>query len=141
MNRITPIVRCLLLLCAILLAACGSSAPGAAAPTITLTTTEFRFNPNALTLKAGEPTTILLKNTGQTLHDFTIVSGPGIPTPEPHTGADHINERRSYHIAADSNREAQLIVTLAPGAYEFICSVEAHATLGMKGTLTVQSAP
>ena len=143
---------CLLtLLCAALLVACGTTASQQPAAAVTaspasqqpaaaaVTATEFRFEPSALTLKAGQATTLTFKNGGQTLHDFTIASGPGIPTPEaPAPGMDHMQEQSPYHVAAEAGKQATLALNLPAGAYTFICSVPGHKDLGMHGTIMVQ---
>jgi uncharacterized cupredoxin-like copper-binding protein len=102
-----------------------------------VTATEFRFDPSALTLKAGQATTLTFKNGGQTLHDFTLASGPGIPTPEP-PGTDHMPEQSPYHVEAEAGKQATLALNLPAGTYTFMCSVPGHKDLGMQGTIMVQ---
>src|SRR5262245_11467337 len=99
MNR--PNYRHLLLvICALLLAACG---PGGQAPSGgRVAASEFRFEPVNLRLKAGVATTLTFKNAGQTLHDFTIASGPGIPTPA--AGMEHMQDTSPYHVAAEAGK-------------------------------------
>ena len=127
--------RLLTALCALLLMACG---PGGQQPTtVRVAASEFRFEPASLTLKAGVPTILTLKNAGQTLHDFTIASGPGIPTPAA-GGMEHMQDKGPYHVAAEAGKEATLTLNLPAGSYTFICSVQGHKELGMQGTITVQ---
>ena len=124
--------RLLPALCAVLLMTCG---PGSTAPSgVRVAASEFRFEPSSLTLKADVPTTLTFKNAGQTLHDFTIVSGPGIPTP----GAQASGGQQPYHVAAEAGKEATLALNLPAGTYTFICSVPGHKELGMQGTISVQ---
>jgi uncharacterized cupredoxin-like copper-binding protein len=127
--------RLLPTLCALLLIACG---PGNSAPSgVRVAASEFRFEPASLTIKANVATTLTFKNAGQTLHDLTIVSGPGIPTPA--AGAmDHMQDNRLYHVAAEAGKEATLALNLPAGSYTFICSVQGHKELGMQGTINVQ---
>jgi uncharacterized cupredoxin-like copper-binding protein len=124
-------------LCALLLAACGGASAQQSPASARVVATEFRFEPSALTLKAGEPTTLTFKNAGQTLHDLTIDSGPGIPTPDAH-GGDHMSDKQQYHVAATAGKEAALSLSLPAGSYTFICSVSGHKDLGMSGTIAVQ---
>jgi uncharacterized cupredoxin-like copper-binding protein len=128
--------RLLLALCALLLAACGPSAQGPGG--VRVAASEFRFEPASLTLQAGAATTLTLKNAGQTLHDLTIVSGPGIPTPDAHASGDHMAEKKPYHVVAEAGKEATLSLNLPAGSYTFICSVAGHKELGMQGTITAQ---
>jgi uncharacterized cupredoxin-like copper-binding protein len=134
---LNPSIRRLLpALCALLLMACG---PGSQTPSgVRVAASEFRFEPSSLKLQAGVPTTLTLKNAGQTLHDLTIVSGPDIPTPDPHASSDHMADKQPYHVAAEPGKEATLPLTLPAGTYTFICSVAGHKELGMQGLIDVQ---
>jgi uncharacterized cupredoxin-like copper-binding protein len=127
--------RMLPALCALLLAACGTDSQEPSS--VRVAASEFRFEPASLTLKAGVATTLTLKNAGQTLHDFTIASGPGIPTPAA-MGMQHMQDNSPYHVAAEAGKEATLTLNLPAGSYTFICSVQGHKELGMQGTINVQ---
>ena len=130
---------CLLLLCVLVLAACSGTATQTQPTGVSVTASEFHFEPSALTLKAGQATTLTFKNAGQTLHDFTIVSGPGVPTPDAMSSSmDHMQEHSPYHVAAEAGKQATLSLNLPAGTYTFICSVQGHKELGMQGTITVQ---
>jgi uncharacterized cupredoxin-like copper-binding protein len=124
--------RTLAALCALLLAACGTTTPEPPAG-VRIVATEFRFEPAAPTLMANMAMPLTFKNAGQTLHDFTIVAGPGIPEAAAQTAA-----QSPYHIAAEPGKEATLMLALPAGSYTFICSVQGHKELGMQGTITVQ---
>ncbi len=130
-NRWMPAALCGLLL------ACGASTPTAPAG-VRVVATEFRNEPAALTLPAGQTVTLTFKNAGQTLHDFTIDAGSGVPTPAQHAEGDHMADKPPYHVAANAGQEATLSLSLPAGSYTFICSVSGHEQLGMKGTVTVQ---
>jgi uncharacterized cupredoxin-like copper-binding protein len=130
-----PIRHLLPALCALLLVGCG---PGSQAPSgVRVAASEFRFEPASLTLQAGVSTTMSFKNAGQTLHDLTIVSGPGIPTPAA-AANDQAQDKGPYHVAAEAGKEATLALNLPAGSYIFICSVQGHKELGMQGTINVQ---
>ena len=131
MRRLAPI------LCGLLLVACGRQPSQAPTATVAVTASEFRFTPATLALTAGQPTTLLFKNGGQTLHNFMIVSGPGIPAPATPVDDAHADAGR-YYVAAEAGRQATLTLTLATGTYTFICTVQGHKDLGMQGTLTVR---
>ena len=128
--------RFLTVLCMLVLAACG---PSAETPSgVRVAASEFRFEPASLTLKANTSTSLTFKNAGQTLHDLTIVSGPGIPTPDAHAGGDHMADKQPYHVVAEAGKEVTLALNLPAGSYTFICSVQGHKELGMQGTINVQ---
>jgi len=130
----------LLICCLVLtfLVGCGSSSgQRPAAETVRVVANDFSFSPAALTLKAGQPIRLALKNDGQVLHDITIVAGPGITAASADHG-DHSHEQTDNHVAAESGQEATTELSLQTGTYSFICSVQGHEELGMKGTIIVQ---
>ena len=98
----------------------GSEPRKAAGPTIDVSGKEFRFDPGTLTLKAGQGSTIVLKNNGSTEHDLTVTEA-------------------GFKLTVPANQSADKVLTVAkPGTYEFYCSVPGHETDGMKGTLIVK---
>lgn len=103
-----------------------TSTPGSEATTTTdakerivVEGSNFKFAPNKITLKKGQPVTIVFKNSGG-IHDFNI---------------DEFDVE-TKQIKGGASEE----VTFTPdktGAFEFYCSVGNHRALGMTGTLTV----
>jgi nitrite reductase (NO-forming) len=89
-------------------------------PKLAVSAKEFAFTPSTLTMKAGEPTDVVLKNDGSIEHDFSVdAAGFKLPVPASGTG--------------------DLLLTIAkPGTYPFHCSVPGHEGAGMKGTITVE---
>ena len=81
---------------------------------------EFSFTPAKLTLKAGQPSTIALKNTGRIEHDLTV---------------DDADFKLSVTSGKTGDKELKVD---KPGTYEFHCSVAGHKDAGMKGELTVE---
>lgn len=81
---------------------------------------DLGFRPSEFTIPANTDITITVINTGVLLHDLVSnVGGFGTET------------------LAGGEQES-IVVNLAPGSYEFICSLEGHAAAGMVGTLTVE---
>lgn len=80
----------------------------------------FKFVPDAITLKKGEKTRIIFKNTGG-MHDF-VVDELGVRTKITNTG-----EEDSVEFTAEES-----------GIFEFYCSIGNHRELGMRGTLIVE---
>lgn len=94
-----------------------ASGPGS---TVEVMGKEFSFTPAKLTLKAGQPVTIALKNTGTIEHDLTIGDA-------------------GFKLTVSSGKTGQKELKLdKPGTYEFHCSVAGHQDAGMKGELTVE---
>jgi uncharacterized cupredoxin-like copper-binding protein len=85
----------------------------------------MRFTPSALTVEAGRPVRLTLRNEGQIDHDFTL--SQGVPRP--------------IKVEAKPGQSASVTFTIArPGTYQFICSKPGHAAAGMRGTITVTPA-
>lgn len=125
-RRTVPIAAAAILGSA-LISACGAapaaSGPAASVPpgTIVVTTTEYAFAPAALTAPAGA-VTFRVTNSGNETHEFEIFKGE--------TVVDEVED-----IIPGITRE--LKVTMEPGDYTFICALNGHDALGMKGTLTI----
>jgi uncharacterized cupredoxin-like copper-binding protein len=97
--------------------ASGSEAP--AGGSIEVTGKEFSFTPNTLTLKAGEPQKIVLKNTGSIEHDITVSDA-------------------GFKLTVLAGKSGDKTLTIdKPGTYKMICSVAGHEPAGMKGEITV----
>ena len=85
----------------------------AAATTVTVKASEFKFVLSTKTARHGV-TIFKVTNKGKTAHDFKIAGkktakvGPG--------------------------KSATLKVTLTKGSHKYICTIDSHAALGMKGT-------
>lgn len=91
------------------------------AKTITVTGTEFAFAPAVISVKAGQPVTVIFKNNGTYPHNFTIAE-------------------LGVHSATIQPGQATT-ATFTPtkkGSFTYECTVPGHADRGMKGTLTVQ---
>lgn len=102
-----------------------SSAPATSAAlapgTIGITAREYAFTPSAVTAKAGSITFHITNGGGET-HEFEIFRGDSV--------VDEVED-----IIPGISRD--LTVDLAAGEYTFVCALNGHDTLGMKGTLTV----
>jgi uncharacterized cupredoxin-like copper-binding protein len=106
---------------------------------------DFGFEPAELTVKAGQQYTLVFKNAGKTLHDWTI---EGIPSQavavnasaEHDMGSTMVPESAAQlHVAADRGKTSELTFTpTTPGEYEYTCTVLGHRELGMRGRLVVQ---
>ena len=130
MFRRTLAVAGLGLAVVVILAACGgastTSAPSAA-PTpvpsgvVALSAKEYEFIPGTVTVPAGA-VTFAVTNAGTENHEFEVMAG----------------DQSLGKIDAFARGETeQLSVELPAGSYTFICRLNGHDILGMKGTLTV----
>ncbi len=110
---------------AALTVACGggstnSNTGGGSAANVSVTASEFKFDPATITVKAGQTVNVSLKNTGSVKHTFVV-------------------KEANFTLAADPGQTATGSFTApAAGTYTFYCDVPGHEDAGMKGTLTVQ---
>lgn len=111
-------------------AACGGTSPSAGSATplpsgvFAVEASDqggYKFTPSALTVPSGS-VTFSVKNAGNEEHEFEIFQGE--------TVVDEI-EGLVPGLTKD------LRVDLAAGEYTFVCKLNGHDQLGMKGTLTV----
>lgn len=81
---------------------------------------EFAFDPDSLTVTAGEATTIELTNVGAIEHDITI-------------------DEADFKLAVAPTKTNSGTLTMdEPGEYTFYCSVPGHREGGMEGTIVVE---
>jgi len=81
---------------------------------------EFSYSPAKVTVKAGQPVTIVLKNTGSIEHDITI-------------------SKAGFKLTVPGNNTGEKVLKAnEPGSYKMYCSVAGHEAAGMKGELVVE---
>jgi plastocyanin len=96
--------------------------PIAEAPTITVRSTEFKFDPDKIVMTSGESVNIRLINEGGVFHDLSV----------PDLG---------FRLKAQQGQETTGGLDVpAAGEYHFQCTVPGHAAGGMVGTLVVEEA-
>lgn len=146
MRRSTTLLLALAATSGLLLAACGDTddTPDTAGPTteatgghddvdhdetspvadgareIEVTASSFEFEPDEITVTAGEDVAVVLTST-DLLHDFTV---DGLDV---HVAAD-VDETVAGGLRADE-----------PGQYTYYCTVPGHREAGMEGTLIVEA--
>jgi plastocyanin len=112
--------------------ACGSDSGGGGGKAVTfkkgqpikVSGSEYKFDPGDITVEGGGgPATVEFSNDGSLAHNLRLEQGGqevgGTPT-----------------FQGGETKSAQ--VDLRPGTYDMICTVGNHASLGMKGKLTVK---
>ena len=77
------------------------------------------FEPDAITIRAGSPATIVLENQDTIPHTFVI---------------DELN----VHEAIEPGELTTVLITADAGTYTFYCELPGHREGGMEGTLTVE---
>jgi iron uptake system component EfeO len=110
------------------LAACSGGSTASGGPktpvpsgVIAVEAKEYAFTPSTITVPAGS-ITFSIKNVGSQEHEFEIFQG------------DQVKDEVEG-IVPGLTKNATM--TLAAGEYTFLCKLNGHDQLGMKGTLTV----
>lgn len=125
----------------LLLSACGTTPRSTTE--IIVEATDFAYSPLSITIPAGQPITLALRNAGKVEHDFVIdkinvtdvqASDSG---PAEHHQMGHEPEY-DLHFFAQAGETASLQFTaMEPGTYEIFCSIQGHKEAGMIGKLIV----
>jgi uncharacterized cupredoxin-like copper-binding protein len=94
----------------------------ATAATIAVSATDFRFKLTpAAGPRAGQTVTFAVKNNGKVNHDFKIAG-------------------KKTKVLRPGQTTRLAVKFIKAGKYLYICTVDAHRQLGMKGTYTVRPA-
>ena len=115
------------------LTACG----GGGGNTISVTTTDFKFDPTTWTVPAGQQITLTLTNKGANEHEWVLVK-KGMEVTIPFDADD---EDKVYWEMEAGPGETKTETFTAPseaGTYTIVCGIAGHLEQGMTGTLTVK---
>ena len=82
---------------------------------------DTQFDPTQLTVQAGQPVTLVVKNDDLGVHTFTV------------------HELGINEVVIGGSEKLIVIAASDPGNYEFVCTIPGHEA--MKGTLVVQAVP
>jgi uncharacterized cupredoxin-like copper-binding protein len=110
--------------------------------TITVSMSEFNYEPEVLRFKAGQPYKLELKNGGEKKHYFTA---PGffkaIATRKVQSNADG-EVKAPYFLAlemmADGGQLDLYFVPVTKGEYPVYCTIDDHKDEGMHGTIVIE---
>jgi len=101
------------------MSACGGLQTGTR---LDIVATEYAFDPATVVLDA-HTIGFSIRNQGQIEHDFELIGADGVVT--------HVE-------AIQPGLNGGVSITVKPGSYRFVCTIEDHAQRGMSGTLTVR---
>jgi uncharacterized cupredoxin-like copper-binding protein len=110
---------------------------------IVLEASDFAYDIPSITVKAGEPVLLTIKNTGQLEHDFVIEKIDATTKVIQDGGSDEhhahgVEANYDLHVSAQVGETSILQFTVSEsGTYQFFCSVEGHKEAGMVGELIV----
>jgi uncharacterized cupredoxin-like copper-binding protein len=131
----TAVIISAIIIAMLVLTAC-SSGGSSGGTSITVTTTEFAFNPSNVTVPAGATVNLTLKNTGTVEHTWVVLKqGVSVTTA---TGLDPASILFSSKVEAGQSASFTFTAPATAGDYEIICDLPGHLEGGMKGTLTVK---
>lgn len=126
---------------ALLLTACSGTSQHSTE--ITLDAADFSYTPASVTVPAGEPVTLTLKNLSVVEHDFVIekIDVKSVITKDTGSKAHHAHGEQldvDLHLSAQPGETSVIEFTVSePGTYTFFCSVAGHKEAGMSGELVV----
>jgi len=107
---------------AALMAACGGTGSQPAG-SISVTMSEFKFDPATITVPHGK-VVFFLQNIGTTSHDMIIQDGAGNRV----AGSELLSAGDTFVFTVDN---------IDAGTYTYFCDQPGHRDAGMHGTLTV----
>ena len=123
MSRRTIVLLAVVALAAIALSACGGGAAGGSSSplNVTITATEFKYDPATINATPGQTINITLKNTGSVDHTFVFAPANFKMT-----------------VSAGKSDTKTFTAPAAAGSYDFSCDVAGHKEAGMVGKLIVK---
>jgi uncharacterized cupredoxin-like copper-binding protein len=103
------------------------------------TTDQLRFNPDAITVRAGETVAFVVHNGGALPHEFVIGDEATQEAHEQEMADDaEMDEEGEAAVEVQAGETATLVYTFdEPGTLLVGCHVDGHYAAGMKGTITV----
>jgi uncharacterized cupredoxin-like copper-binding protein len=130
---------------AFVLAACGGGGEETSNEFEVNLVNEFSFDPDVITVKAGDTITVTFENNGTVDHNLNFVK----PDAELDHLLEEIEEGAGEHIDEElltdmhsiepgHTEVATFTAPSEPGEYSFLCTVPGHAEAGLMGTFVVE---
>ncbi len=116
-----------------ILTACGPSGPDV----ISVTTTEFKFEPTSWTVSAGNQVELTLKNDGKLDHEWVIIK-KGMEVTIPFDADDEDKVFWEMEAGPGETKTETFTAPSEVGTYTIVCGTPAHLEQGMTGTLIVK---
>ena len=120
----------------LVLSACGG---GGASTDISVTMTDFKFEPTEFTVPAGQEITITATNNGAVLHEFVIFN-LGTDAGEKFGDEDEGNIYWEVEVDPGASKTETFTAPTEPGEYYVTCGIEGHLEAGMIGKMIVVAA-
>ena len=122
---------------ALMASACGGVDAAPAVETATIGIRHSKFDPAMLTVPAGRPVTITLRNNDPIEHEWIVGSADVHQRHRDGTEPYHDTVPTEVTIAPLSAKETTVTFD-TPGEYEFVCHLPGHEAYGMKGIIRVR---
>ncbi|HUQ43508.1 MAG TPA: cupredoxin domain-containing protein [Candidatus Limnocylindria bacterium] len=95
------------------------------------------FEPSAITVPAGVPVTITLRNDDPIDHEWIV--GDEAVHAFHRTGTEQLHPSRPTEVVIPAGETRTTVVTFAqPGSLRYICHLPAHKAYGMVGAVTIR---
>lgn len=117
----------------LVLSACGPAKP---TTTITVSLTDFQFQPASFAIPAGKEITLNATNTGAVVHNFVIMK-LGTSAGELFDDEDLPNVYWEVEVNPGGEEHVTFTAPSEPGDYQLVCRTKGHLAAGMTGTITV----
>ncbi|MGE5224415.1 MAG: plastocyanin/azurin family copper-binding protein [Omnitrophica WOR_2 bacterium] len=122
----------------LVLSACGGGGGSSGGATnVTVTLTEFKFDPATVSVPAGAKVNLTLINNGSAQHSWVVMK-QGTKVNGTFTDADKANIYFSQVVDAGKTVTATFTAPSTAGDYQIVCDLPGHLEAGMQGTLTVK---
>jgi plastocyanin len=121
------------LLLSLALAACGPKKVS-----LSVSMTDFNYDPESWTVPAGAEVTLTVTNNGSVEHEWLLLDSGVTITPP--FDEEAVKDSILVDQNVDTGATATVVFTAptAPGEYEVVCGVAGHIEAGMIGKLIVQ---
>ena len=117
----------------------GGGAPAGEVQRITIEMSELKYEPMRLSVKAGQPVEVTVRNVGTADHDF-VVAGLRAKDVKRVTAGHGGHGAGGDEIVGHAKPKQTVTVRFTPlqtGDFEIFCSLPGHKEGGMVGVLTV----
>jgi uncharacterized cupredoxin-like copper-binding protein len=134
LKRFAPVL--VVLATAVSLVGCGA---GAAAKNnaISVTTTDFKFEPVSWTVDKGQTVSLTLKNEGKLEHEWVIIK-QGEQVTMPFNDDDEAKVFWEIEAAPGQTKTEEFSAPTEAGTYTVVCGTPAHLEAGMTAALVVK---
>jgi len=105
--------------------------------TISVITTDFKFEPDGWTVAAGQPVTLTLTNRGANEHEWVLLK-EGMTVTPPFGEQDEDKVFWEIEVEPGATQTATFTAPKEAGTYDVICGTPGHLEQGMRATLVVK---